>query len=84
MRTRSNRSTRGFPPTDGEFTAALGLLESYERGVAQGAGTIRFDERIVDRGAAAQAQALVELVNACAARDKTKAAALEGRPEPTP
>ena len=75
---------QGFSPTDGEFTAALGLLESYERGVAQGAGTIRFDERIVDRGAAAQAQALVELVNACAARDKTKAAALEGRPEPTP
>ena len=75
---------QGFSPTDVEVAAALGLLEAYDRGVARGVATIRLDERIVDRGAAAQARALVKLADACAARNTAKDAALEGRPEPAP
>ena len=74
---------QGFSPTDFEVADARGLLESYEGGVTQGAAAVRLDERIVDRGSADQARNLVQLANACAARDKAKADALEGRPEPT-
>ena len=73
---------QGFSPTDVEVAAARVLLEAYEQGVEGGAATIRLEERIVDQGAASQARVLVDLANACSARDRTKAAALEGLPEP--
>ena len=74
---------QGFSPNDVEVTAAHGLLQAYENGIARGAATIRMNERFVDRGAAAQARLLIEFANKCAARDKIKTAALEGQPIPT-
>jgi citrate lyase subunit beta/citryl-CoA lyase len=66
---------RGFTPTAEEVQAARQLLAAYHDGVAQGVAAIRQDDRIIDRGTAAQAQGLLGLAAACAARDEAKAAA---------
>ena len=75
---------RGFSPTDVEVAAARELLEAYEHGVAQGAAAMHWENRIIDAGAAGQARSLIELADACAARDEAKVAALDQRPEPNP
>ena len=75
---------RGFTPTDFEVGAARSLLEACEAGLAQGSAATRWDDRIIDGGAAAQAQRLVALAADCAVRDEAKAAALEQRPLPEP
>jgi citrate lyase subunit beta/citryl-CoA lyase len=75
---------RGFTPTEDEVKAARQLLDAYHDGAAQGIAVIRQGDWIIDRGAAAQAQNLVDQAAACAARDEAKAAALEGRPVPVP
>ena len=75
---------QGFTPTDFEAGAARSLLEAYEAGIAKGTTAVRWDERIIDGGAAAQARGMVDLAVACAARDASKLAALEQRPLPSP
>ena len=75
---------QGFTPTDIEVGAARSLLVAYEEGLAQGSAATRWEDRIIDSGAAAQAQGLVALAAECAARDEAKAAALEQRPLPAP
>lgn len=75
---------QAFTPTDFEVSTAVSLLEAYREGVAQGTGAVKWDDRVIDRGAAAQAQALVDLALSCAARDEAKLAAVEQRPVPTP
>ncbi len=75
---------QAFTPTDFEVGAARKLLDVYRDGMAQGMAAIKWDERIIDRGAAAQAQALIELSAACAQKDESKEAALEGKPVPAP
>ncbi len=75
---------RGFTPTDLEVEAAQNLLAAYHEGVANGAAAVRWQDRMVDRGAAAQAQGTVDLALACLKRDEAKEAALEQRPVPAP
>lgn len=75
---------RGFTPSDGEVAAAHQLLEAYRAGEAQGAAAIRQGDRIIDRGAAVQAQRLINLAAAGAAQDRELAAPPEARPQPTP
>ena len=74
---------QGFTPTDFEADAARSLLNAYHEGVAQGAAAVRWDDRIVGNGSAAQARRTMDLALACAARDEAKAAALEQRPLPS-
>ena len=75
---------QAFTPTDFEVGAAGSLLDAYREGVAQGMASVKWDERVIDRGAAAQAQAIMNLASACAARDEEKLAAMEQRPVPAP
>ena len=75
---------QGFTPTDFEVGAARSLLGAYGEGLARGSAATRWDDRIIDSGAAAQARCLVALAADCAARDEAKAAALEQRPLPAP
>ena len=75
---------QAFTPTDFEVSAAGSLLDAYRDGTAQGMAAVKWDERLIDRGAADQAQALINLGAACAMKDETKEAALEGRPVPAP
>ena len=75
---------QAFTPTDFEVDTARGLLVAYREGVAQGTASVKWDDRVIDRGAAAQAQALIDLGAACALKDEDKEAALEGRPVPAP
>ena len=56
---------RGFTPDAAEVAAAEQLLTAYRAVVEQG-------DRLVDRGAATQAGALLDLAAACAARDREK------------
>lgn len=75
---------RAFTPTDFEVGAAGSLLDAYREGTAQGIAAVKWNERLIDRGAALQAQALIDLGAACSLRNETKEAALEGRPVPAP
>ena len=75
---------RGFTPTTLEVEEARSLLAAYDGGVAGGAAAVRWEGRIVDRGAAAQARGMVDLAVACHRRDEAKEAALEQRPVPAP
>ena len=75
---------QGFTPTDFEVGTARNLLEAYGESVAQGQAAFRWEDRIADAGAAAQARGLADLAAACAARDEAKLAALEQRPLPAP
>lgn len=75
---------QAFTPTDFEVSTAGSLLDAYREGVAQGMAAVRWDDRVIDRGSALQAQALIDLGAACSLRDEAKAAALEGRPVPVP
>lgn len=73
---------QGFTPTDVEIGNARSLLEAHERGIAEGASAVRWEDRIIDRGTASQAQGLLDLAAACSAKDEAKATALEQRPVP--
>ena len=80
---------RGFTPNDEEVNASRRLLEAYYEEIARrGADSLILGEipgqgdRIIDRGASAQAQRLLELADACKARDQAKAEALEQQTEP--
>lgn len=75
---------QAFTPTDFEVGTAGSLLDAYREAVAQGMAAVKWDDRFIDRGAAAQAQGLIDLGAACAQKDEAKAAALEGRPVPAP
>ena len=75
---------QGFTPTDVEINTARGLLEAYAQGTADRAAAVRWEDRIIDRGAAAQARGVLELAAACSAKDEAKAAALEQLAEPNP
>ena len=75
---------QGFTPTDVEINSATSLLEAYKQGIAERAAAVRWEDRIIDRGAAAQAQDVLELAATCAAKDDAKAAAFEQLAEPHP
>jgi citrate lyase beta subunit len=64
---------RGFTPDAAEAAAARQLVTAYRDGVARGVALVERDDRLVDRGASMQAQALLDLATACAARDREKA-----------
>jgi citrate lyase subunit beta / citryl-CoA lyase len=64
---------RGYTPDAAESAAAQELSTAYRASVARGVAVVEQSDRLVDRGAAAQAQALLELAAACAARDRDKA-----------
>ena len=64
---------RGFTPDAAEEAAAEQLLTAYRAGVARGVAVVEQVDRLVDRGAARQAVALLDLAAACAARDRDKA-----------
>ena len=73
---------QGFTPTDVEISTARSLLEAYGRGIVEGAAAARWEDRIIDRGTAAQARYLLDLAVACSAKDEAKSAALEQRVKP--
>ena len=64
---------RGFTPDDAEAAAATELMMAYRAGVARGVALVEQGDRLVDRGAATQARALLDRAAACAARDREKA-----------
>ena len=64
---------RGFTPDAAEAVAAQELVTAYRAGVARGVAVVEQGDRLVDRGAAMQALALLDLSAACAARDREKA-----------
>jgi citrate lyase subunit beta/citryl-CoA lyase len=64
---------RGFTPDASEARAAQELMTAYRAGVARGVALVEQGDRFVDRGAATQAQALLDRAAACAARDREKA-----------
>jgi citrate lyase subunit beta/citryl-CoA lyase len=71
---------RGFTPAAQELEAARQVLAAYQAGTAQGAAAVRQGERIIDRGAATQAQQVMALADACAVREHEKAEALSHPP----
>ncbi len=75
---------RGFTPSPQEVSEARQLLEQYQAAIVDGAASIRWGDRIIDAGAARQAQALIELASVCATHDQSKADAKDGRPVPAP
>ena len=82
---------RGFTPGEAELETARRLLELYRDGSGRdGAERLILKDadsqgdRIIERGAAAQARNLIDLARACAARDEAKVAAREQRPVPVP
>jgi citrate lyase subunit beta / citryl-CoA lyase len=64
---------RGFTPDATETAAAQQLLTVYRAGVDRGVAVVEQGDRLVDRGAATQARALLDRAAACAARDREKA-----------
>ncbi len=64
---------RGFTPDAAEAAAAQQLVTAHRAGVARGVAVVEQGDRLVDRGAATQALALLDLAGACAARDREKA-----------
>jgi citrate lyase beta subunit len=64
---------RGFTPDAAEAAAAQQLVTAYRAGVARGVAVVEQGDRLVDRGSATQALALLDLAAACAARDREKA-----------
>jgi citrate lyase subunit beta/citryl-CoA lyase len=71
---------RGFTPAAQELAAARQVLAAYQAGTVQGAAAVRQGERIIDRGAATQAQHVLALADACAVREQGKAEALSHPP----
>ncbi|HEX9421204.1 MAG TPA: aldolase/citrate lyase family protein, partial [Methylomirabilota bacterium] len=63
---------RGFTPDAAEAAAAQQLVTAYRDGVARGVAVVEQGDRLVDRGAAMQALALLDLAAECAARDREK------------
>jgi citrate lyase subunit beta/citryl-CoA lyase len=63
---------RGFTPDAAEAAAAQQLVTAYRAGGARGVAVVEQGDRLVDRGAAMQALALLDLAAACAARDREK------------
>ena len=64
---------RGFTPDAADTAAAQELVKAYRAGVARGVAVVEQGDRLVDRGAATQAGAVLDLAAACAARDREKA-----------
>lgn len=71
---------RGFTPSAEEVEAAQQVLAAYQAGTAQGVAAVKHGDRIIDRGTALQAQHLLALAAACAARDQEKTEALSHPP----
>jgi citrate lyase subunit beta / citryl-CoA lyase len=63
---------QGFTPDAAEAVAAQQLVTAYGAGVARGVAVVEQGDRLVDRGAATQALALLDLAAACAARDRER------------
>ena len=75
----------GFTPTDAEVEAAQALHQTYVAATVSGAHTIvSIDERALTPDIARQAANVLALSDACAARERFKVAAVEGRPIPVP
>ena len=64
---------RGFTPAAAEAAVAREILAAYRAGLARGVAVVEEGDRLLDRGAATQARALLDLAAACAARDREKA-----------
>ncbi|MDA0264018.1 MAG: aldolase/citrate lyase family protein [Chloroflexi bacterium] len=74
----------GFTPSPEEVAEARRLLEQCQAAVAAGATSLRQGDRIIDSGAAHQAQALIDRASVIELHDKAKADAKAGLPVPAP
>jgi len=73
---------RGFTPTAAAVETARQLLAAYTAGVERGMAVVEVGDRLLDRGTAVQAQRVMDLAAACAARDQVKAAVAAHIPLP--
>lgn len=67
---------RGLTPTGDDVEDARWVLEQYERLAATGETWMEVEGRVIDRYEAARARDLLDWADACAARDREKAAAV--------
>ena len=75
----------GFTPSESEVAAAHALCEAYSSATASGTcAMVSVDERVLTPDIVAQAASVITLADACAARDRFKAAAVKGIPIPVP
>ena len=75
----------GFTPTDAEVAAAQALQQTYAAATESGTRAIvSINERTLTPDIARQAANVLALADACAARERFKAAAVAGRPIPVP
>ena len=75
----------GFTPSESEVTVAHDLCEAYASATASGVhAVVSVDERALTPDIVQQAANTVALADACSARDRVKAAAVEGIPIPVP
>ena len=75
----------GFTPSESEVAAAHALCEAYASAAASGTcAMVSVDERVLTPDIIRQAANAISLADACAARDRIKAAAVKGIPVPVP
>ena len=75
----------GFTPSESEVAAAHALCEAYASATASGTCTmVSMDDRVLTPDIIGQAANTIALADACATRDRFKAAAVDGIPIPVP
>jgi len=75
----------GFTPSESEVAAAHALCEAYASATASGTCTmVSVDDGVLTPDIIGQAANTIALADACATRDRFKAAAVEGIPIPVP
>ena len=75
----------GFTPSESEVAAAHALCEAYASATASGTcAMVSVDDRVLTPDIIGQAAHTIALADACATRDRFKAAAVEGIPIPVP
>ena len=75
----------GFTPTAAEIAAAQTRRQQYDAAIQSGTVTVvTIDDRTLTPDLARQAANLLKLAEACATRERFKAAAVAGRPIPAP
>ena len=75
----------GFTPSESEVAAAHALCEAYASATASGTCVmVSVDDRVLTPDIIAQAANTIALADACATRDRFKAAAVKGIPIPVP
>lgn len=75
----------GFTPSESEVAAAHALCEAYASATASGTCTmVSVDDCVLTPDIIGQAANTIALADACATRDRFKAAAVEGIPIPVP